>query len=120
MLPDDREGMSFGDTSSAALAEHSDEFVIPTPEDPEAPELRELREGVGAEDEREWFGKHPAYPRNTPDDLHTPDLTTRFYVGLWLPGAGALLTYALMHGNYWAAFVGIELLLVGWFTLAKL
>lgn len=117
MLPDDREGMAFSDTSSAALAERSDEFAIPTPEDPEIPELPEPTDGEG---EREWFGKHPAYPRNTPEELHTPDLTTRFYVGLWLPGAGALLTYALMRGNYWAAFVGIELLLVGWFTLAKL
>lgn len=114
MLPDDREGMAFSDTSSAALAERSDEFAIPTPEDPELPEPAE------GEGEREWFGKHPAYPRNTPEELHTPDLTTRFYVGLWLPGAGALLTYAIMRGNYWAAFVGVELLLVGWFTLAKL
>jgi len=114
MLPDDREGMAFSDTSSAALAERSDEFAIPTPEDPELPEP------VEGEGEREWFGRHPAYPRNEPQELHTPDLTTRFYVGLWLPGAGALLTYALMRGNYWAAFVGVELLLVGWFTLAKL
>lgn len=121
MLPDDREGMTFSDTSSAALAEQTDEFaILPTPEDPDASEPGEPREDDRGEGERQWFGKHPAYPRNTPDELHTPDLTTRFYVGLWLPGAGALLTYALMRGNYWAAFVGIELLLVGWFTLAKL
>ena len=117
MLPDDREGMAFSDASSATLAERPDAFAIPTSADPESPEDAS---GTSGEGEREWFGKYPAYPRNTPEDLHTPDLTTRFYVGLWLPGAGALLTYALMRGNYWAAFVGIELLLVGWFTLAKL
>lgn len=114
MLSEDREGMTFSDAPAAALAERgSDEFAIPSGE-----EHGELNEG--SEGEREWFGSHPAYPRHTPEHLHTPDLTTRFYVGLWLPGAGALLTYALMRGNYWAAFVGIELLLVGWFTLAKL
>lgn len=90
----------------------SDEFAIPEHDAPD--------ESGGVDEGPQWFGKHPAYPRHTPEQLHTPDLQTRFYVGLWLPGAGALLTYALMRGNYWAAFVGIELLLVGWFTLAKL
>lgn len=114
MLSDDREEMTFSHAPAVTLAERgSDEFAIPMGD--EAPDSIE-----NPESDREWFGKHPAYPRHTPEHLHTPDLTTRFYVGLWLPGAGALLTYALMRGNYWAAFVGIELLLVGWFTLAKL
>lgn len=54
-----------------------------------------------------------------PDD-HAPDLTPKLYVGLWLPAAGAFLTYAVMTRNYWVAFVGVELLLVGWFGLGKL
>jgi hypothetical protein len=113
MLLDDREGVAVSDAPAAALVEHgTDEFAVP-PADTAEP-------GERAGDEREWFGRHPAYPRNTPDHLHTPDLQTRLYVGLWLPGAGALLTYGVLRGNYWAAFVGIELLLVGWFTLAKL
>lgn len=120
MLPEDREGMASSDAPSAALADRgaergSDEFAEPADEDAEEPE-----DTGGEPSERQWFGRFPAYPRNTPENLHTPDLTTRFYVGLWLPGAGALLAYAVMRGNYWAAFVGIELLLVGWFTLAKL
>lgn len=53
-------------------------------------------------------------------DDRAPDRTARVYVGLWLPAAGALLAYAIMRGNYWAAFIGAELLLVGWFTLGKL
>jgi hypothetical protein len=53
-------------------------------------------------------------------DPNAPDRTARLYVGLWLPAAGALLAYAVMRGNYWAAFIGVELLLVGWFTLGKL
>lgn len=118
MLPDDREGVAVSDSPPAALFERgSDEFAVPTADD--VGELDERAEATAGE-EREWFGKQPAYPRNTPEHLHTPDLQTRFYVGLWLPGAGALLTYGVMRGNYWAAFVGIELLLVGWFTLAKL
>lgn len=123
MLPEVREGVAVSDAPRAALdGRGTDEFATPsgeaaTPEDASS-------EGAAPDEStdagREWFGKFPAYPRNTPEHLDTPDLTTRFYVGLWLPGAGALLTYALMRGNYWAAFVGIELLLVGWFTLAKL
>lgn len=131
MLPDDRVGMGFSDAPSAALVEHgaSDEFAIPGADDSEPHDGNDVSdsgvesergEGERGEGERQWFGRFPAYPRNTPENLNTPDLTTRFYVGLWLPGAGALLTYALMRGNYWAAFVGLELLLVGWFTLAKL
>lgn len=118
MLPDDREAVYLNDT---AVASATDEFAVPEAAsdgaelgDP-APEEMERSSDTG-----EWYGKQPAYPRRTPEQLHTPDLTTRLYVGLWLPGAGALLTYAAMRGNYWAAFVGIELLLVGWFTLAKL
>ena len=102
MLPEDREAMSLND---AAVASATDEFAVPgegidaDPVGP-APEETELSSNTG-----EWYGKQPAYPRRTPEQLHTPDLTTRLYVGLWLPGAGALLTYAAMHGNYWAAFV---------------
>ena len=58
--------------------------------------------------------------RDRDEESHAPDRTARLYVGLWLPGAGALLAYAVMRGNYWAAFIGVELLLVGWFTLGKL
>lgn len=46
--------------------------------------------------------------------------TVRFYIGVWLPVAGALLTYSVLRGSFWAAFVGIELLAIGWYTLAKL
>lgn len=120
MLPEDREAMFRND---AAVAAATDEFAVPEA----AAESAELDDTEGTETEAEpapefdeWYGKQPAYPRRTPEQLHTPDLTTRLYVGLWLPGAGALLTYAAMRGNYWAAFVGVELLLVGWFTLAKL
>ena len=125
MLPDDRQGVAVSEAPANVFAERSlaeqllaergsDEFPVPSGPDDTA----EL--GGHGDDEREWFGRHPAYPRNTPEHLHTPDLQTRFYVGLWLPGAGALLAYGVLRGNYWAAFVGIELLLVGWFTLAKL
>jgi len=120
MLTEDREGLAVSEAPAVALAGHtppegsSDEYAVPPADDATD------EPGVGTTAEREWFGKHPAYPRNTPEHLHTPDLQTRLYVGLWLPGAGALLTYGVLRGNYWAAFVGIELLLVGWFTLAKL
>ena len=118
MLPVDREA---GPVNGAAVASATDEFAVPEPA-AEAAERSEpdTVDGEPAPEFDEWYGKQPAYPRRTPEQLHTPDLTTRLYVGLWLPGAGALLTYAAMHGNYWAAFVGVELLLVGWFTLAKL
>ncbi|HEV2644179.1 MAG TPA: hypothetical protein VGT98_15810 [Candidatus Elarobacter sp.] len=53
-------------------------------------------------------------------DAPGSDWTTRLYIGLWLPAAGSILTYAVLRGNYWAAFIGAELLLVGWFTLGKL
>jgi hypothetical protein len=127
MLPEDREALSMND---AAVASATDEFAV-SDAAVDAAELGDADHGganfghdaVEAElapESDEWYGKQPAYPRRTPEQLHTPDLTTRLYVGLWLPGAGALLTYAAMRGNYWAAFVGVELLLVGWFTLAKL
>lgn len=118
MLPEDREPVTLND---ASVASATDEFAVPEPA-VEAAERSEPdpSDGEPAPEVDEWYGKQPAYPRRTPEQLHTPDLTTRLYVGLWLPGAGALLTYAAMRGNYWAAFVGVELLLVGWFTLAKL
>lgn len=49
-----------------------------------------------------------------------PEPSVKFYVALWLPVAGALLAYSVTRGSIWAAFVGIELLLVGLYTLAKL
>jgi len=122
MLSEVREAVSLND---AAVASATDEFAVPEAA-AEAAELGDADSDPDAGETEpapefdEWYGKQPAYPRRTPEQLHTPDLTTRLYVGLWLPGAGALLTYAAMHGNYWAAFVGVELLLVGWFTLAKL
>ncbi len=83
--------------------------------EPEAP-------GSDSRDEPESDEQESAEQERSdrPDTSHAPDLTARFYVGLWLPAAGALLTYSIMRGNYWAAFVGVELLLVGWFALGKL
>lgn len=123
MLHEDR---AAGPLSGASVASATDEFAVPDPavEAVEAADHSDVDPAdatLAPESESdEWYGKQPAYPRRTPEQLHTPDLTTRLYVGLWLPGAGALLAYAATHGNYWAAFVGVELLLVGWFTLAKL
>jgi len=68
-------------------------------------------------------GPHPDAPPedvSQHDEPHAPDLTVRLYVGVWLPAAGAFLAAAVLRGSYWAAFIGVELLLVGWFTLAKL
>lgn len=62
-------------------------------------------------------GEHDTPLQETP---HAPDLTVRLYVGLWLPAAGAFIAAAVLRESYWAAFIGVELLLVGWFTLAKL
>ena len=55
-----------------------------------------------------------------PDPPRRPETSVKFYVALWLPVAGALLAYSVTRGSFWAAFVGIELLLVGLYTLAKL
>lgn len=49
-----------------------------------------------------------------------PESSVKLYVALWLPAAGALLAYSVTRGSFWAAFVGIELLLIGLYTLAKL
>ncbi|HEY7898590.1 MAG: hypothetical protein ACHQQP_00305 [Gemmatimonadales bacterium] len=55
-----------------------------------------------------------------PDPPRRPETSVKFYVALWLPVSGALLAYSVTRGSFWAAFVGIELLLVGLYTLAKL
>ncbi len=55
-----------------------------------------------------------------PDPPRRPEPKVKLYVALWLPTAGALLAYSVTRGSVWAAFVGIELLLVGLYTLAKL
>ena len=49
-----------------------------------------------------------------------PEASVKLYVALWLPVAGALLAYAITQRSVWSAFIGIELLLVGLYTLAKL
>jgi hypothetical protein len=62
-------------------------------------------------------------PEQRPEDeppRRRAEPSVKLYVALWLPGAGALLAYAVTRGSFWAGFVGIELLLVGLYTLAKL
>ena len=49
-----------------------------------------------------------------------PEASVKLYVALWLPVAGALLAFAITQRSVWSAFIGIELLLVGLYTLAKL
>ena len=79
----------------------------------QSPELDEETYGVMDEIVRERGPEDPEPPRR-------PDSRVKLYVALWLPGAGALLAYSLTRGSFWAGFVGIELLLVGLYTLAKL
>lgn len=55
-----------------------------------------------------------------PEPPRRPEPKVKLYVAIWLPVAGALLSYAVTRGSFWAAFVGVELLLVGLYTLAKL
>ena len=79
----------------------------------QSPDLGEETYGL----DEEMVGEH------RPDDSqprHRADATVKLYVALWLPGAGALLAYSIVRGNFWVGFVGIELLLVGLYTLAKL
>jgi hypothetical protein len=73
--------------------------------------------------DEESYGLREIVRERRPDDPEPPrrpESSVKFYVALWLPGAGALLAYAVTRGSFWAAFVGIELLLVGLYTLAKL
>ena len=73
--------------------------------------------------DEETYGLREIVRERHPDDLEPPrrpEASVKFYVALWLPVAGALLAYAVTRGSFWAAFVGIELLLVGLYTLAKL
>lgn len=73
--------------------------------------------------DEETYGLHEIARERQPDDPEPPrrpEASVKLYVALWLPGAGALLAYAVTRGSFWAGFVGIELLLVGLYTLAKL
>ena len=73
--------------------------------------------------DEETYGLRDIVRERLPDDPEPPrrpEPSVKLYVALWLPGAGALLAYAVTRGSFWAAFVGIELLLVGLYTLAKL
>lgn len=73
--------------------------------------------------DEETYGLEETVRERRPDDPEPgrrPEPIVKLYVALWLPGAGALLAYAFTRGSFWAGFVGIELLLVGLYTLAKL
>ena len=79
----------------------------------QSPDLDEETYGVMDEIVREQPPRDTEPPRR-------PDARVKLYVAIWLPGAGALIAYSLTRGSFWAGFVGIELLLVGLYTLAKL
>jgi hypothetical protein len=72
--------------------------------------------------DEETYGLREVDPERpeAPPPRKRADSSVKLYVALWLPGAGALLAYAVTRGSFWAGFVGIELLLVGLYTLAKL
>ncbi len=73
--------------------------------------------------DEETYGLREVDPEHEPEGppaRKRADSSVKLYVALWLPGAGALLAYAVTRGSFWAGFVGIELLLVGLYTLAKL
>jgi len=73
--------------------------------------------------DEETYGLREIVRERSPDDPEPPrrpEPSVKLYVALWLPGAGALLAYSVTRGSFWAGFVGIELLLVGLYTLAKL
>jgi hypothetical protein len=73
--------------------------------------------------DEERYGLREVDPEHGPEDpapRKRADTSVKLYVALWLPGAGALLAYSITRGSFWAGFVGIELLLVGLYTLAKL
>jgi hypothetical protein len=73
--------------------------------------------------DEETYGLRDVEPEQRPENpapRRRADSSVKLYVALWLPGAGALLAYAVTRGSFWAGFVGIELLLVGLYTLAKL
>ncbi len=75
------------------------------------------------ETDEETYGLQEVGPERHTDDREPPrrpEASVKLYVALWLPGAGALLAYSVIRGNFWVGFVGIELLLVGLYTLAKL
>jgi len=75
------------------------------------------------ETDEETYGLPEVDPEHQPEQpppRKRADSSVKLYVALWLPGAGALLAYSVTRGSFWAGFVGIELLLVGLYTLAKL
>lgn len=92
---------------------------------PDRPDISTLQETAEHEmaDPYENPEQHEPPEREAPEPAeHRPRLqpTVRFYIAAWLPAAGALLAYSAMHGSVWAGFVGLELLVVGWYTLAAL
>jgi len=73
--------------------------------------------------DEETYGLREIVRERKPDDPEPPrrpEASVKLYVAIWLPVSGALLAYAVTQRSLWAAFVGIELLLVGLYTLAKL
>jgi hypothetical protein len=73
--------------------------------------------------EEETFGLREILRERKADDsgsLRHSEPSVKLYVALWLPFAGALLAYGVTRGSFWAGFIGVELLLVGLYTLAKL
>lgn len=66
---------------------------------------------------REFAAEHA---HDEPVVVKRADSSVKLYVALWLPAAGALLSFGVMDRSFWAGFVGVELLIVGLYTLAKL
>lgn len=62
----------------------------------------------------------PDFKLEDPERRPRAEASVKLYVALWLPVSGALLAYAITQRSVWSAFIGIELLLVGLYTLAKL
>lgn len=79
----------------------------------QSPEIDEEMDGLLGDrpEERQSVGPPPS---------RRADASVKLYVALWLPGAGALLGYSVTRDSFWAGFVGVELLLIGLYTLAKL
>lgn len=82
--------------------------------------LEERASATSATEEPAAEREHGSPEHGADDNAHAPDLTAKLFVAFWLPAAGALLAYVMLRSSYLAAFVGIELLFVGWFGLGKL
>lgn len=90
---------------------------------PDAPLLSVPFTSPGQEQEGDTFQGGDAFEGEgdaQPGGRRRLEPSVRFYIAVWLPAAGALLAYAALRGSIWAGFVGLELLVVGWYTLAAL